>query len=44
MTNIIEVVVKTSDDTDYSAIEAKAAEAGAKTGAAFDAGASAPIL
>jgi hypothetical protein len=42
--NIIEVVVKTDDDSDYSAIEARAAEAGAGVGAAFESGASAPVL
>lgn len=44
MANKIEVEVRTDDASDYSAIEAKAAEAGAATGAAFEAGASAPIL
>jgi trimeric autotransporter adhesin len=44
MPNLIEVIVKTDDDTDYSAIEARAAEGGAATGAAFEVGASAPIL
>lgn len=44
MANKIEVEVRTDDASDYSKIEADAAAAGAKTGAAFEAGSSAPIL